>query len=400
MKIVFVNNCYPSGSTGKIVKVLNEQYRRLGHETVVIYGQGSKSGGNFHKVASWPYIKLQALRCRITGVMYGGCILSTGQAIRIIKKEKPDVVHLHCLNSNFINIYRLVSWLKKHKVKTVVTNHAEFLYTGNCGYALDCTKYQTGCGSCPRLRKETKSWFRDGTHSAWVKMKRAFENFDTSIVVNVSPWTQSRSSESIILGQLENITVLNGVDTSVFSYKGRAASGGEKIIFHATSNFSDDPNDIKGGRYLIELAKRMEGQNVKILVAGKHEGSLRVPSNMVLLGHVADQAQLARLYSDADLVVLTSKKETYSMITAESLCCGTPVVGFEAGGPERIALPEYSKFVAQGDVDALYAASMRMLASNVSKEEISKAARKQYSNERMADDYLKVYEQCIQKSGS
>ena len=399
MKVVLINTVYPSGSTGKIVQVLNDYYKLCGHETVVIYGQGQESGGTYHKVASWPYIKLQALRCRITGIMYGGCFLSTAKAIRIVRKEKPDVVHLHCLNSNFINIFMLVSWLKKHKINTVVTNHAEFLYTGNCGYALDCTKYQTGCGNCPRLRKETKSWFRDGTHRSWMKMKRSFENFNTSIVANVSPWSYSRSSESKILGDLENTTVMNGVDTSVFTYRKRTSSEPEKIIFHATSHFSDDPKDIKGGKYLIELAKRFEGQNVKFLVAGKCEGSISVPPNMILLGHISDQTQLARLYSDADLVVLTSKKETYSMITAESLCCGTPVVGFRAGGPEQIAIPEYSEFVEYGDMDALYAAVMRFLDSGFKKDEISEAARKKYSNEKMADDYLKVYEKCIKRKG-
>ncbi len=33
------------------------------------------------------------------------------------------------------------------------------------------------------------------------------------------------------------------------------------------------------------------------------------------------------------------------MVTAESLCCGTPVVGFTAGGPESIAIDAFSNFV-------------------------------------------------------
>ena len=41
------------------------------------------------------------------------------------------------------------------------------------------------------------------------------------------------------------------------------------------------------------------------------------------------------------------------MVTAESLCCGTPVVGLEAGGPESIALKEFCSFVRQGDIESL-----------------------------------------------
>ena len=41
------------------------------------------------------------------------------------------------------------------------------------------------------------------------------------------------------------------------------------------------------------------------------------------------------------------------MFVAESLCCGTPVVGFKAGAPEQIAIKDYSNFVPWGDIGAL-----------------------------------------------
>ena len=57
---------------------------------------------------------------------------------------------------------------------------------------------------------------------------------------------------------------------------------------------------------------------------------------------VEDQSELAAFYSLADVTLLTSEKETFSMVCAESLCCGTPVVGFQAGAPEGISLPAVS----------------------------------------------------------
>ena len=340
------------------------------------------------------YMKIQALRNRITGIMYGGCYLSTQKAINMIRKEKPDIVHLHCLNSNFINIYRLVTWLKNNNIRTVLTNHAEFMYTANCGHAYECTKYQSGCVGCPRPKLVTKAWFRDGTHRSWVKMKKAFSGFSRLIVTNVSPWVTERASASTMLKEFEHVTVLNGVDASVFHYRGNYKKNEKKTVIHVTAKFSDDPNDLKGGRYLIELAKRFEGQNVRFVVAGKHTENIDIPSNMVLLGNISDQNELAMLYSQADAVVLTSKRETFSMITAESLCCGTPVAGFCAGAPERITIERFSEFVSHGDVEVLYDATKRILASDFSKEEISGAAVQKYSNKKMADDYLKVYEKC------
>ena len=399
MKVILINTVYPAGSTGKIVQALEHRYRSTGIETVVLYGHGGASEPGRIKIAGELYMKLQALRSRLTGIMYGGCLLSTRRAIRVIQKEKPDIVHLHCLNSNFINIFRLLTWLKKNHVHTVLTNHAEFMYTANCGHAFECERYQSGCLGCPRPRLVTKAWFTDGTHRAWARMKRAFAGFSTLLVTNVSPWLTERASQSTMLKEFEHHTVLNGVDTAVFHDRGETSPQKEKMVLHVTAKFSDDPNDLKGGRYLIQLAEKLEGQNVRFVVAGKHRDDLTVPPNMELLGHLTDQNRLAELYSQADVVVLTSKRETFSMITAESLCCGTPVVGFRAGGPEQIALPQYSEFVEYGNVDALYAATQKMLASAFDPKAISEVARKTYSNEKMAENYLKIYETCISTQG-
>ena len=53
----------------------------------------------------------------------------------------------------------------------------------------------------------------------------------------------------------------------------------------------------------------------------------------------------------ANLTILTSQFETFSMVCAESLCSGTPVVGFKAGAPEQISIQQYSEFVEYGKID-------------------------------------------------
>ena len=77
MKILFLNTCYPYGSTGKIVAALENYYNEVGHTTTVVYGQGKKTDDNHFRVANDLYLKIQALRRRVTGIMYGGCFFST-----------------------------------------------------------------------------------------------------------------------------------------------------------------------------------------------------------------------------------------------------------------------------------------------------------------------------------
>ena len=85
------------------------------------------------------------------------------------------------------------------------------------------------------------------------------------------------------------------------------------------------------------------------------------------------------------------------MVTAESLCCGTPVVGFEAGGPESIALKDYSIFVEQGNDTNLETALRKMLLRTASKIEISREACQRYSKEKMCEEYCRVYREILHK---
>lgn len=400
MKVLQINCVYKNGSTGKIVYAIHTELQKRGISSSICYGRGEKvAERNVYKTCGELYSKANNLLSRITGLMYGGCFFSTNKLISIIKREKPDIVHLHCINGYFVNIYRLVSWLKKSGIKTVLTLHAEFMYTANCGHAFDCEKWKTGCGKCPRYKQETNSWFFDGTHRSWKKMQKAFDGFSNLTVVSVSEWLMERAKQSPFLADKKHCVVYNGVDTAVFQICEtddlRISYGlkDEKVILHVTPSFDNDPDNLKGGYYVLRLAKKMQNENVKFLVAGRHPEKLPVPPNVVLLGRVSDQKELAKLYSMADLTILTSRKETFSMVCAESFCCGTPVVGFQAGAPEQISLPEYSKFVTYGDEQALYETVKDFFNKDFSNQEIQKKAEKKYAKSAMTNGYVAVYKE-------
>ena len=205
MKILQVNVVYKKGSTGKITHDLHKGLLDAGMESIVCYGRGElvNEPGVYKTCPEW-YSKLNNALSRITGIMYGGCYFSTNKLISIIKKEQPDIVHLQCINGYFVNIYRLVTWLKENHIKTVLTLHAEFMYTANCGHALECERWKKGCGGCPRRKAETLSLLFDGTAASWKLMKSAFDGFENDLtVVSVSPWLTNRAKQSPILESME-----------------------------------------------------------------------------------------------------------------------------------------------------------------------------------------------------
>lgn len=405
MKVLQVNSVYPLWSTGKITHDIHTVLLQKQHQSIVCYGRGPWIDANgVYKICTERLSRINRAWARISGIMYGGHLYSTCKLIRIIQREKPDIVHLQCINNAFVNIYRLITYLNKHKIKTVLTLHAEFMYTANCGHALECERWKTGCGKCPRLKQETRSLGIDATAYSWHRMKKAFQGFDENlIVVSVSPWLKDRASQSPILLGKRHEVVYNGLDTAVFHYWGEMGvrqqlgiSDNEKMVFHVTPNFTGNPHNLKGGIYVIELAKKMP--NVKFVVAGPTFGPKpQVPDNMIVLGSVEDSTYLSQLYSAADITILTSKKETFSMVCAESLSCGTPVVGFKAGAPEQISLSEYSEFVEHGDMEALQSSVEKLLNTKFNHQDISQAASATYAKEVMAENYIRTYQQLLKE---
>lgn len=405
MKVLQVNCVFRHGSTGKIVDDIHKVLQQRGIESVVCYGRGRqkvKPERNVYKFCTELEGDLHHLFAMFgISLAYGGNHIPTRRLTKIIEKEKPDIVHLHCINGYCVNIFNLVRYLGQKEIPTVVTNHAEFYYTGNCGHAYDCEKWchMPGCGQCPMLKFATGSVGFDRTRSSWRKMKDAFSYHTPKnlLFTAVSPWVKSRLNQSPLTEGFSCEVVENGIDTNIFhprqlspSVQNRIGDIGSKpIVFHVSASFSSNPEHIKGGYYVLEIAKRMP--NVKFVVATLTGEASDLPSNVLFWGRTRSQQELAELYSCADVTLLTSKRETYSMVTAESLCCGTPVVGFKAGGPETIAIPEYSHFVEYGNIDALVEALQEMLRQKKDKRTVSQMAECRYSKEQMTDAYLKVY---------
>ena len=402
MKVCQINCIYGSGSTGKIVQDIHKTLVDNGMESIVIapvMPSGCESERGVYRVSSYILNRLSAFYRRFTGRQFDGGIIQTNRIISILKREKPDVVHLHCINGNNINVYRLYDYLSKNHIKTILTLHANFPFTGGCGHSYECEQWVTGCKKCPILNEATRSWFFDGTSRTWRKQMACYKRFETEnlFITAVSPWLLGRSKRSPMLSRFNSRVVMNGVDVSIF--KPRVSdwreklgiSDREKMLFYATANFNPYEEDLKGGKYIIQLADILKDQGYKIVVAANYGRADKLPSNVIYLGRTKTQIELAELYSAADLSIITSKLETFSMPVAESLCCGTPVVGFKAGGPESIALKDYTEFVEFGCLDALANAVVKWSDKKIDSEVVANIAQRTYSKEIMTSNYKELY---------
>ncbi len=342
MKVLFIDVNCKNSSTGKIVYDLYTAVNKTSNEAAICYGRGKKiNEHNIFKFGLDFETYIHALLTRITG--FTGCFspISTFRLIRFIKKFKPDVVHIHELHAYFVNIVPLIEYLKKKNIKTIMTLHCEFSYTGKCGHSVECEKWKTECGDCPHLREYPSTLLFDHTKEMFYQKKKLFEDFDNLTVVTPSKWLADRARQSF-LGTKNIYVIPNGIDTKVFSPKDaydlrekHGIASDERVVLAVAPNLMSDN---KGGRYVLRLASMMEEKNVRFILIGVDEEMTPPNSKIIILHRIYDKELLARYYSLADVFVICSERENFPTTCLEAQCCGTPVCGFDVGGVKETIL--------------------------------------------------------------
>lgn len=405
MNKILCVNVSDEGSTGKIIGDIAENSEKYRYIVCTPRGRMEKENVQAYALMSIPHEQgIYRRVSKLIGYPYGFAPLSTLKLIRIIQHEKPSLIHLHCMNSNVVNIYTLFHFLSAKRIPVVITNHAEFYYTGSCAHAMECLQWVHGCKKCGNLHDATDT-LRDCTSSAWRKMKHALDGVEMITAVSVSPWEADRCRMSGIMEKIPQRMILNGVETAVFYPRKNvdlcSQLRNKKIVLHVTACFSDKKDELKGGCFILNLAQKYLGiDDVFFVVAGSVDKDIdrkKLPSNILLLENVRDQAELAKWYSAAAVTVITSRRETFCMPVAESLCCGTPVIGFESGGAESVALSEFSEFVQYGDEQALDGVLKKWI--NIKDDHVvekcSTNAKKVYDSKIMARKYEMLYSELI-----
>lgn len=277
LKILLLDvNCKYS-STGKIVYDLFTNLRENGQRAALCYGRGPlvEEKGIYKFGLDWETY-FHAGLARITG--FNGCfsLLSTLRLLRFLDQFKPDVVHIHELHAYFVNIGMLVRYLKKRKIKIVWTFHCEYMYTGKCGYANECRKYEKECGRCPELHEYPKSLLFDQTKHMFRMKRRMFSDLEV-IIACPSQWLADRAARSFLKDK-KIVVVHNGVDTEIFR---PVDSGGlrhelgipedNKVVLSVAP---DIMSERKGGRWVLQAAEGMREEKITFVLVGVEAGSI------------------------------------------------------------------------------------------------------------------------------
>ena len=397
MKVVQINAVCGKGSTGRICVELNEMLMRSGHEGMILYGNGSSDYPHSKKVTGKWGVKLHGLLSRLFGKNAAYSPFATRRILRFLETYEPDVVHLHNLHGNYVNINPLLRYLAQKDIPTVLTLHDCWFFTGKCTHytAIGCDRWQTGCHDCPKLKSDIPSWFFDRTAGMWEEKKSLFEAIPRLSVIGVSEWITGEARKSFLSNAKDVRTIHNGIDLEVFRLRSSnvrqkyGIPSGKKVILGVAAGWCFE----KGVDVFLALSERLDNEQYQIVLVGTDSGIDSIlPENIISIHRTENQRELAELYTAADVFVNPTRQDTYPTVNMEAIACGTPVATFRVGGSPEI-LDEQTGCIAEpNDVDGLVTAVAQICTrQTVSKEACIRRAA-EFEKEKCFKEYLSLYE--------
>jgi glycosyltransferase involved in cell wall biosynthesis len=113
-------------------------------------------------------------------------------------------------------------------------------------------------------------------------------------------------------------------------------------------------------------------------------------------GVVTHEEKLTQL-TRSDVHILNSDEEGFSVVTAEAISYGVPVIATRCGGPEDFVTPETGILIERRNPDALYEALLMMIEQRVtfSPDTLRAFGRARFSPEAVAHMTYEMYESAI-----
>jgi glycosyltransferase involved in cell wall biosynthesis len=247
----------------------------------------------------------------------------------VLREERPDIVHAHAVRPAGVVVARSLAGMP---VPWCLTEHSSPL---------------------------TAFWWTPHGHR---QIDRAYRS--AARLFGVSNSLVDEMKRCFPQGAKHATLLYNGIDTDIFVPARDRAPAGARLLFVGGLVPQKGVSDLLRA---VAALPRALGWTLSLAGAGPLEAALRseaealgIADRLRWLGAVPHRAMPA-LYADHDLLVVASHAETFSLVGAEALACGIPVVATLCGGPEEVIGQLGLPLVPPGDPAALARAILAMI---------------------------------------
>lgn len=338
LRVLQIVPCLSRGGAERLVLNLSAQLKLLGHEVLIVQLRPDIA---YEELKT--DLNIELANSSVYYSVFGKNVINTSEFDQIVDEFRPDVIHSHLLDSEFVSRNRIVK----------------------------NTAYITHWHGCPSLTQPIpfSNWFSKESIWKWntkriLKTQYAKSKTHFLCISNfIGKYIQDRVGV-----KTSDLTVIhNAIDLTHF----RPMNLEKKAGFRLISIGSLQRN--KNHRFLFEVMRKLldngftdihldvcgvgpEMQNLQDAIE-----KMQIGSNVKLHGVVSDpEKQL----NQSHLLVHSAWHEPFGLVFIEAMACGIPVVSFNTGGPAELITDGLNGYLVEKDDLTAFAAKVKQLYEN------------------------------------
>jgi glycosyltransferase involved in cell wall biosynthesis len=240
--------------------------------------------------------------------------------------------------------------------------HDMWAITGGCHHSFTCEKYKKACYDCQMFPENT---LIDWPSLEFRKKLKFYSKYSNLYFLSPSKWLYNCARISFLTKDKPLYYIPNIISSKLFKPIDKNAARhilninpDETVISFGAASVE---SPYKGWTYLVNALEIIKGlqssRKISVLLFGsgynkKIEETL--PFKVRFTGFLLDEYSTALVYNASDVFVTPSLADNQPTTVMESLCCGTPVVGFDVGGiPDMIKHKENGYLAKYKDAEDL-----------------------------------------------
>lgn len=370
LNILHITNWYPSVPTPLSATWIKQHIHSLSkhviNKTYHIEIRKGKFRGQFGMNEDGSYYRIFSIPIEIWRLIELISFLNVLIIIWGHRKSNIDIINFHIAYPNCTYIQLIKKWFK---YKVIISEHwSGYHYNFNI--------------PDPRKRK---------------RIQRIYKNDIPVIAVSSALMEDIKEFSGT---RFPGYIVNNIVNTDIFRYPAIKHSS-ESFLMISQWEWPKDPFAVINAWKLV--IEHLPKAVLKIGGYGQQYDQLQVlvtdlglQKNVFLIG-VLDSNQIAYEMQRSKAIIHCSDYETFSVVCAEALCCGTPVIASKVGGIMEFVNKSNGILVNDNSPDSFFASILDFenKTKNFNRKRISSEAIVKFSEKKIGMDYLSVLKEVI-----
>ena len=196
-----------------------------------------------------------------------------------------------------------------------------------------CNRWKTGCENCPQKKEYPSSVVFSRARRNYERKKKSFLGVKNLELITPSKWLADLTRQSFLNCYTVEVQH-NTIDHSIFKPTPSEFRENHGIQGKMVLGVSAVWDERKGLEDFIRLAT--ERKDVTVVLVGLSDAQMKMlPPQILGIKKTNSAAELAAIYTAADVFFLPTREDNYPTVCLEAEACGTRVVTYDIGGSKE-----------------------------------------------------------------